>query len=144
MSPNHYDDPTSDSYLGILRNQRNDADELPPLLTIPPPRSDTMPSSGQEVGRKDDSGKTRLELVPPRAFFAIGRALTWGANRYGDDNWRKVKGWRRRYAGATLRHIFKWLGGEQIDPDSGEHHLALACCSLMFLIEKEVENEAEG
>ena len=31
------------------------------------------------------------------------------------------------------RHIDAWWGGEQKDPETGEHHLAHAICCGMFL-----------
>lgn len=36
-------------------------------------------------GRKDDMGKTRLELIPAEALFALGSVLTFGANKYTTD-----------------------------------------------------------
>ena len=33
--------------------------------------------------RKDDAGKVRVELVPPAALLEVGRAFTYGAEKYG-------------------------------------------------------------
>jgi len=35
-----------------------------------------------------------------------------------------------------VRHVFKWCLGRREDPD-GQHHLAAAAASLMFLMERE-------
>lgn len=83
---------------------------------------------------KADSGKVRLELLPSRAVEAVGRVLTLGARKYAPDNWRKVDD-LSRYTGAALRHIFAHMGGEKLDPESGEHHLAHAACCLLFIVE---------
>lgn len=93
---------------------------------------------GPVEGRKQDGGKPRLDLLPPRAITEIGKVLEFGARKYAPDNWRKVEGWRWRYSGAALRHLFAWLGGEPNDPESGLHHLAHAGCCVLFLLEKEI------
>ena len=41
-------------------------------------------------GTKHDAGKPRMDLIPPRAEMLLAEVLTFGANRYGDDNWRDV------------------------------------------------------
>lgn len=91
-----------------------------------------------EEGRKADVGKPRLDLLPPAAVMEIAKVLEFGARKYAPDNWRKVEGWRWRYTGAALRHLFAWMGGERADPESGIHHLAHAGCCVLFLLEKEI------
>ncbi len=88
-------------------------------------------------GRKDDTGKARWDLLPLRAASAIVRVLTYGARKYAPENWRKVPDGRDRYFAAALRHLVAWRGGEAIDPESGEPHLAHAACCLFFLLEIE-------
>jgi hypothetical protein len=82
--------------------------------------------------KKDDSGKTRLDLLPFEALEEVGRVLTFGANDYGANNWTKGCDWSR-YLGACLRHVFSWASGEDKDPKSGLSHLAHAVCCLLFL-----------
>lgn len=97
--------------------------------------ADAVPAAPppQNVGRKDDSGKTRWDLIPWDVMASVARVLTFGARRYGDDNWRKVPGARRRYFAAAMRHIIAWERGEPVDPDTAESHLAHAICCLLFL-----------
>lgn len=83
--------------------------------------------------RKDDAGKPRMELLPPVALEAVARVLTYGAQKYGAENWRGVE--RSRYIGAALRHVFAHVRGEKHDPETGESHLAHAACSLLFALE---------
>jgi len=40
-----------------------------------------------------------------------------------------------RLVGASLRHIFAWIAGEEKDPESGISHIAHATCNLVFLLE---------
>jgi hypothetical protein len=85
-------------------------------------------------GNKFDQGKVRLELLPPEALYEVSRVLMHGAGKYGDFNWAGGMKWTR-LLGATLRHTFAFLRGEDKDPESGLSHLAHACCGLLFLIE---------
>lgn len=86
-------------------------------------------------GSKHDSGKPLMGAVPPNALLAVARVLTFGAEKYGRDNWRQVESAETRYLDAALRHINAYQRGEAVDPESGESHLAHAVCSLMFMLE---------
>lgn len=87
------------------------------------------------TGSKHDSGKPLMGAVPPNALLAVAKVLTFGAEKYGRDNWRQVESAETRYLDAALRHINAYQRGEAADPESGESHLAHAVCSLMFMLE---------
>ena len=87
------------------------------------------------TGSKHDSGKPLMGAVPPNALLAVARVLTFGAEKYGRDNWRQVANAETRYLDAALRHLNAYQRGELADPESGESHLAHAVCSLMFMLE---------
>jgi hypothetical protein len=89
----------------------------------------------ETAGRKFDGGKLEYGLIPPKALEATVDVLTFGAQKYERDNWQKVPDSKRRYFDALQRHMWAWKQGEQIDPESGKHHLAHALCCLMFLYE---------
>jgi hypothetical protein len=87
---------------------------------------------------KDLIGATKvdLDLIPGPAEVALALALTDGALKYGPYNWR-TQGkpvQARTYTSAARRHLKKWFDGEEIDPDSGVHHLghAMACCAILI------------
>ena len=86
-------------------------------------------------GRKFDGGKLQYGLLPPAALKATVEILTFGAEKYEPDNWKYVPDSKRRYFDALNRHLWAWKEGEQLDPESGKHHLAHAMCCLMFLYE---------
>ena len=86
-------------------------------------------------GRKFDGNKLEYGLLPPFALEETVKVLTFGAQKYERDNWKKVSDSKRRYFDAMERHIWAWKKGEQCDPESGIHHLAHAMCCLMFLYE---------
>ena len=91
-----------------------------------------------EVGRKFDGGKLEYGLLPPLALEEVVKVLTFGAQKYERDNWQKVPDAKRRYFDALQRHAWAWKQGEQMDPESGIHHLAHAMCCLMFLYEHDI------
>lgn len=117
----------------------------------------------QKEGVKYDGGKSRVELIPSYAMFIIGDVYNslgkvgdlpdlcaiqskiilklgdvyaGGAIKYADNNWRKGMDWTRIY-GACKRHMLKWLGGEDNDPEFGLSHLIHSFWSLVTLIEYE-------
>lgn len=83
-------------------------------------------------GTKHDKDKLRLELVPVEATEAIARAMTYGAKKYGDWNWAEGIAHARLF-GAALRHMWAYFRGEDIDKESGNHHLDHALASLAML-----------
>lgn len=93
------------------------------------------------TGTKFDQGKPRLDLMPMRALLEYSMVLTFGAEKYGANNWRKVVGWRWRYLGAGLRHVVAYALGERSDVESSRHHLAHALCCFSFVLENELNLE---
>lgn len=84
--------------------------------------------------KKDDGGKPRLSLVEPEYIIGTAKILTFGAEKYGKNNWKTAKGDDvERYNDALLRHLYAYLGGERLDPESGQPHLHHVSCNLMFL-----------
>jgi hypothetical protein len=43
------------------------------------------------------------------------------------------------YFDATIRHLFSWWEGEDIDPDSGLHHVTKALSSLTVLRDAQLQ-----
>ena len=103
-----------------------------------PGYEDAVMAPTKEIGRKFDGGKLEYGLLPPLALEEVVKVLTFGAQKYERDKWQKVSDAKRRYFDALQRHIWAWKKGEQIDPESGIHHLAHAMCCLMFLFEHDI------
>jgi len=91
-------------------------------------------------GRKFDGGKLQFSLLPTNALKATVEILTFGAEKYEPDNWKKVPDAKRRYYDALQRHLWAWKSGEQNDQETGKNHLAHAMCCLMFLYEHDTIN----
>tara|TARA_B100000579_G_scaffold411917_1_gene403125 strand:- start:460 stop:882 length:423 start_codon:yes stop_codon:yes gene_type:complete len=97
-------------------------------------------------GRKYDGDKAKLYLLPPKSILEVGKVLTYGAEKYDAENWRKVDDLQNRYTSAALRHIFAHMDGEADDQETGLSHLAHAMCCLLFKLEDELlgKGEEEG
>ena len=86
------------------------------------------------VGVKYDGGKPRFDLIPAVPLETLAKIYTMGAEKYADRNWEKGIQYSRIYA-AVMRHINKYWGGENLDPESGLPHLAHAAWGLLALLE---------
>lgn len=87
--------------------------------------------------KKHDEEKVRLDLLPFEALMDVGRAMTYGAKKYADHNYRKGMAWGRLLA-AALRHLVAWGSGQDDDPESGLPHLAHATACLLMLRDAEI------
>jgi hypothetical protein len=84
-------------------------------------------------GMRFDAGKLPVELLPVDALEEVARVLEFGAKKYARRNWEKgIK--FSRVVGPLLRHVFKWLRGEDNDPETGLNHMAHAACNALFLV----------
>lgn len=90
------------------------------------------PKTGALKGRK----KAQFHLIPTEFLFEL--AEHYGGNtpdfggKYPARNWEKGYEWGAS-EDALWRHVFKWKGGERIDPDTGRHHLICAIWHLIAL-----------
>lgn len=85
-----------------------------------------------EKGRKDDTNKSRVELVDSDFIEGIGNVLGFGAVKYQAHNWRGGLS-VSRLIGACFRHLLSINRGEDIDSESGLPHVYHLGCSVMML-----------
>lgn len=85
-------------------------------------------------GVKDDELKLKWHLLPWRPLEEVVGVLMYGAEKYGENNWRAVKGSHHRYFNAAIRHLTPLVRGQSHDPETGFHHLAHAICCLLFML----------
>ena len=97
-------------------------------------------ASGFGPGLKYDTGKLRVDLLPVRALLAVAAVMTFGAAKYGANNWQNVVP-KRRYYAAALRHLWARALGQREDPESGLPHLAHAACCVLFMLSGEVGHD---
>ena len=88
---------------------------------------DTNPKDA--VGSK----KPPLSTLPCPVLFEAAAAMLEGACKYRRHNYR-IAGVRASvYYDAAMRHLMRFWEGEDIDPDSGLHHVTKAIASLVVL-----------
>lgn len=80
------------------------------------------------------AAKPQLHLIPPVLNTETAKALACGAAKYGPWNWRENRVELMTYLGAMKRYIDALIDGEDIDPESGAHHLGhvAAGCGIVL------------
>lgn len=89
--------------------------------------------SESNAGTKNDAGKSRISLIPREALWGMGDALGYGEKKYGTNNFRKGIAYSR-LADAAIRHLTQFMDGEDIDKESGNHHLFHCLASVAMLV----------
>lgn len=85
-------------------------------------------------GKKNDSEKVPLQLIPGNALFEVGKVLRFGARKYAAHNWREGLDYSR-LTGACFRHLTAYNEGEDLDPETQLSHVAHLACEALFLLE---------
>lgn len=86
-----------------------------------------------ETGGAKGSKPERFDLLPWDALEEVARVYAMGSRKYEPHNWARGYAYSLSIA-ALVRHVSKFVQGEDTDGESGLHHLAHAvfhCCSLM-------------
>lgn len=83
-------------------------------------------------GKKHDSGKRPMSLVPVDAKRLLADVLAFGADKYDPWNWARGMKWSR-LIDAAYRHLDSWAEGEDKDPETGLSHLGHLLCCAAFL-----------
>lgn len=92
-------------------------------------------------GVKYDHDKPRWGLLPYDQLDDVVKILTFGAEKYADDNWKIVENAEERYFDAMLRHISEYRKAKETnndnlkyDSESELNHLAHVICNALFLM----------
>ncbi len=83
---------------------------------------------------KFDSDKPAYDLLPPFALDELAQVYSFGAKKYARRNWEKGMNWCRIFA-AIMRHSWAWMRGEDVDSETGLHHMAHAAFGCLALVE---------
>lgn len=90
-------------------------------------------STAKGSGARANAGKVSMTLVPLHLLAGTARVLMGGLVKYAPWNWSKGMPWSTA-ADCLLRHFIKWwFLREDIDKESGEHHLDHIICNALFL-----------
>jgi hypothetical protein len=79
-----------------------------------------------------NEGKLQWSLVDFDSLEGLVRVLEAGAKKYSKNNWRKGMP-VTQVSESLMRHLFAFLGGENVDPESGCRHISHVMCNAMFL-----------
>jgi uncharacterized protein YuzB (UPF0349 family) len=79
-----------------------------------------------------NQGKVQWSLVDYKSIEPMVRVLEYGCLKYSKDNWKKGMP-ASQIIESMLRHTFKLLEGELVDPESGIEHVGHIQCNAMFL-----------
>ena len=56
-------------------------------------------------GKKFDNEKPKMYLLPPKALIEVSKVLTFGAQKYDEENWRKLDNLQNRYTAVSYTHL---------------------------------------
>ncbi len=98
------------------------------------------------VNPKDIEGakKAPLHLIPFPVESEVSLALLNGALKYGPFNWRDSGITYTEYVAAAKRHLGYFMEGEDVDPESGAHHIAHAIAGLVILLDNILTENGPG
>jgi hypothetical protein len=93
--------------------------------------------------------KAPLRFVPPALMIEVAPAMANGAAKYGPYNWRDKHVKASIYGEAIERHLFAWMDGEDLAPDSGVKHLAHIGACIAIILDAEahgalIDDRAHG
>ena len=92
-----------------------------------------MSNNNTDKAKRYNKGKPDYSLIDYKSLEPLVRALENGAAKYGRDDWKKGMSIETSLA-SMLRHIHKFSDGEDIDSESGVHHIGHVMANAMFII----------
>lgn len=88
----------------------------------------------QDKGKRFNEGKIRYDLAPTFAQEQYAKVLTFGASKYGDNNWRLGMKWSKVIA-SLERHLQELKKCVDFDHETGCLHAAHIMTNAAFLTE---------
>lgn len=77
--------------------------------------------------------KVGLSSVPMGPLYGVAMAMMEGGLKYGKHNYRALGCKHSTYFDAAIGHLVTWHEGEDIDEESGLHHLLKAAASIFVM-----------
>ena len=93
------------------------------------------PTTVNERGAKQSAGPYRMDLLPPAATLAVAAVLKYGADKYGDNNWRGIP--VADHLNHAMVHALAYLAG-----DTQDDHLEHFACRAMMALEIKLKGVA--
>lgn len=89
-----------------------------------------MSTTGGEKGVK----LARFDLLPAGPLRQVAEHYGKGAEKYAARNWERGYEWSKSYA-ALMRHAWQFWAGEDIDAETGSHHMAAVVFHALALLQ---------
>lgn len=90
-------------------------------------------SDARGTGARANKGKVSFCLIPWHLLAGTARVFMGGKVKYKEWNWAKGMPWSD-CVDCLARHFIRWwFLREDIDPESGEHHIDHMFCNLFML-----------
>ena len=102
---------------------------------------EVSPSEPDPKGSAGDK-KTPMQFLPLSALDQVSHVMKLGAKKYGFRNWVTSDGVEiNTYKGAILRHLMQYCDGEDVDPESGQSHIAHIAASCLIILDAEAHDK---
>lgn len=88
--------------------------------------------STKQTSARYNEGKIQSREIDPDFILGIGEVLTKSRAKYEHFNWQKPTNFSTPYE-SLMRHLMAFQKGEEIDQETGCHHLLHAATNIMFL-----------
>lgn len=86
----------------------------------------------EKGGLRYNDGKPQWNLVDWDALLPLVRVLEYGAKKYSADNWKKGLSYVST-CNSLMRHWICFMGGEDLDKESGLPHVGHILANALFL-----------
>lgn len=86
----------------------------------------------QPNGLRYNMGKAKWDLIDFPSLEPMVKVMEYGAQKYAPHNWKKGM-LHTEITACLMRHLFAYLNGEDVDPESGESHIGHVQANAMFL-----------
>lgn len=79
-----------------------------------------------------NEGKPEVSQLDPRFIIELSDLMTVSSKKYGKFNWAQGQEYHTPFD-SCLRHLLKFMLGEDNDSESGKSHLVHAAANIMIL-----------
>jgi len=86
-----------------------------------------------EQGGRQSHVSARLDLIPHDNELLLGECLSFGADKYGEDNWKQIP--LQDNLNHAMVHLRKWLAGDRTEP-----HLVNTLARVNFALWHAIQN----
>ena len=83
-------------------------------------------------GLRYAEGKPRYNLIPPEPMEELAHHFRRGMEKYAERNWERGMSWGHCFR-AAMSHLWKFWRGEELDEETGTHHVICAAWNCFAL-----------